>query len=630
MKRIAAHLALTGLVLAAAALPAMGWHGEGHARISRIAVRAASDALPEFFGKGIGTIAHSSVDPDMFTRPIAPAQLHAAEAPEHYLDYELVSDQSLPATRPEFLARIYAKDLTPKKVGLLPYAITEWTQKLTVAFAEHRRYPDNPHIRTKCLIYAGILGHYAADLAMPLHTTIHFNGRVGEDGSKTHKGIHLKTDRIVQKLTVDEARAAGQVQAEVYPKVFPAVMKAFLASHARVDRVYELADEIPAYAEPLKADSPVADLARERMLAGAGLQAGLYRTAWTQSADIELPDWYNRDEDRLAQAPPGRPGPVDYRLTGDAPAGGTIRVATYNVEHFMRMFDQALMPQRSRNRTELFRDDEDLYEVARTMSLPEMDADIVGLQESCSQEMLERFNRERLGGRYQTVIVFPSNSDGQYVALLAKPGFTVLDRRTDLSGENDPVRDPGIESYRRRGGFEGRLFSRGPGFVKFRTPSGHRIWVGVTHVKSKAGNSEAVTRWRIREIKRTREICGQLLAQGDADGVIMLGDFNDDFGRDELEQAVGADAVAQMLAGTGAQKMVSPTRELARRRPNLATYHCEIKPRRYRSFIDHIFLTPALAGHVQRTYVVDDPIAAVASDHFPVVIDLALPPKADE
>lgn len=302
-------------------------------------------------------------------------------------------------------------------------------------------------------------------------------------------------------------------------------------------------------------------------------------------------------------------------------AGEDVRIATYNVEHFMRLFDQELMPERSRNDTELFRDDEDLYEIAQVMLKPELDADILVIQECCREDVLRRFNEQRLNGLYEYVHVFPTNVDGQWLGVMAKPGFEILEIREDFRNEVDSVNDPRIAGMKDRAGLGERnlLFSRGPGFVKLRTPGGAEFWVGCTHVKSKYGNSEAVTEWRIRELRRTRDICHELASDGTP--VILLGDFNDDFGMDRHEREAGMDAITCMLEEADNKSLVCVTRPLSLV-PDAATYHCELKPRIYRSFIDHAFATPDLAEKVTSTHVVDSTLAAVASDHYPVVVDL--------
>ena len=175
------------------------WHQQEHQFITAAVQRILPDDVPGWFVAGVpGLAAHCSVDPDVFKSRGTP-HLRDAEAPEHYLDLELLGGTKLPKTRYTYLALCAKKGVAPEKAGLLPYAVIEWTQRLTLAFAEHRKWPDDPHIRAKCLVYASNLAHYAADLCQPLHTTIHFDGRADEGGSSPRTGIHQKVDGLLHK-----------------------------------------------------------------------------------------------------------------------------------------------------------------------------------------------------------------------------------------------------------------------------------------------------------------------------------------------------------------------------------------------------------------------------------------------
>ncbi len=292
-------------------------------------------------------------------------------------------------------------------------------------------------------------------------------------------------------------------------------------------------------------------------------------------------------------------------------SGESIKIASWNIEMMTKMFDQYQMPERAQNTTELWRDEEDLYEIKRTIGLPEMQPDILIIVECCRQDWLEYVNREWLGDAYQFVKVFEGNTEGQYVAMMAKNGFEPVEIRDRYFLEKDP--EPARENE------SGRLFSRGVAFVQFRSPKGHLFWVGGTHAKSKYNNNTYVTRWRIREMERTRVICSEILAESAVKDLVLLGDFNDSFGKDDYEERVGSDALEVMLKGEDQEKLVSLTLPLVEADPLLATYHCELKPVRYRSFIDHIFASQQMAARCRLVDVIDDPIAAVASDHYPLV-----------
>ena len=295
-----------------------------------------------------------------------------------------------------------------------------------------------------------------------------------------------------------------------------------------------------------------------------------------------------------------------------APDG--LRIATYNIENMMMLFDQHRMPERSRNRTEMFRDEEDLFEIAAVTALPDMDADIICIQESCDEAMLRLFNERWLHGRYAMVRAFRGNTDGQFLAMLARPGLEVLDVREYFE---DLDSQPGLTDDNNDA--PARLFNRGPAFVKFRDEAGRVFWVGTVHLKSKWNDSPAAARWRVRMMARLRDICHELAA--DAPMVAVAGDFNDSFGQDRIEREIDTDAITHMLTPVDDRTLHSVTRGLAADNPQLGTWHGAIKPSAP-SFIDHIFMTTHMAEHVTDVWVVQNPIALVASDHLPVVVQL--------
>ncbi|MFN3652512.1 MAG: hypothetical protein ACK47B_23290 [Armatimonadota bacterium] len=286
------------LALAAAltwVLPAAAWWPKGHGILARAAVRALPRTMPAYFREGGSLVAHVSEDPDVAKNRDAP-HVSDQESPEHFFNAELLQGRPLPETRYQFLKLCAEAKLDPKEVGLLPYAVTEWTERLAVAFAEHRRWPDNPHIRTKTLVYAGFLAHYAGDLEMPLHTTIHHDGRVPPGGKSPRSGIHARVDSLPEKLGLNPKELAKGVRPAAAAEVMPFVLRELEASRAQVDRVYALEAQLP----PERGDWPpspeIRAFTRERAAAATRFLASLYLTAWEKSATIRLPEWLDRTE----------------------------------------------------------------------------------------------------------------------------------------------------------------------------------------------------------------------------------------------------------------------------------------------------------------------------------------------
>lgn len=293
MRRVARVLSGAILIALVAAFAAQAWYAKGHDAATRTTVASLPAEMPAFFVQGVDTIANCSGDPDLFALKIAP-QLRDEEAPEHYLDVEMLKGAPLPPLRSEYVALCAKKGVEASKVGFLPYAIAEYTQRLTLCFAQYRKWPANPAIQAKTLIYAGVLAHYAEDMAQPLHTTVDFDGRVNADGASPRSGIHNKVDALFEKLTAGPKELAKDAKPAPFADLMSAIFDELNRSHALVDRVYELEAELPAPDAPLAPDSKAAQFALERMQRAATFTSSLYLTAWQDSAKIEVPEWVNR------------------------------------------------------------------------------------------------------------------------------------------------------------------------------------------------------------------------------------------------------------------------------------------------------------------------------------------------
>jgi hypothetical protein len=184
---------------ALSALPAHAWFPQGHSIIAEGATKSLPTDVPAWFRAGAGAIAHSSQDPDIHKNRDLPTMTET-EAPQHYFDWELLGNRPLPPSRREFWKLCAELKIEPSNVGELPYALAEWTQRLTVTFAEARRFPDNVYIQQKALVYAGILSHYTGDCTMPLHVTIHHDGMVDATGKSPKTGIHARVDSLIERL----------------------------------------------------------------------------------------------------------------------------------------------------------------------------------------------------------------------------------------------------------------------------------------------------------------------------------------------------------------------------------------------------------------------------------------------
>jgi endonuclease/exonuclease/phosphatase family metal-dependent hydrolase len=323
-------------------------------------------------------------------------------------------------------------------------------------------------------------------------------------------------------------------------------------------------------------------------------------------------------EPAVQQAQPGR-SPTTAATRPSRPPG-TIRVATWNIEnwrdHFQTMRQQGTRPvdeaAAEALRQERYQNDEDLWEIAQVFLDPAFSPDVLVFQEGAAQAEIEQFNRDWLNGMFETVRVLPSNDGrGQTIGILLKPGFRIIDEEASYHQMPDPQDlNPRAE----------RLFARGPAFVLVEAPGGGRFWVGTNHQKSKGGgNDVAMTRWRNAEAAATRTIMAELAARGPAE-LVFMGDVNDEPGVQAYELEGGGDVVAT-LVGPEEEGFVLATRPLweSGQASFMGYWNAT-----YRSMIDHIVLSPALAEEAGEAGIYDTPWARVASDHLPVYVDLRL------
>jgi len=287
-------IALCGLFMCALLLgqpsPALPWYVEGHRQMTRAVVKYLP-GMPRFFTEGASVIADCSGEPDLakFQKDSALAD---REAPDHYIDLEYLKGERLPPTRSEY-HRLVRQIAPGVLVGSLPYAIIEWAQRLTIAFAECRRWPGNEAVRMRCLVYAGILCHYCQDLWMPLHTTVHYDGRT-QDGISPRSGVHDRMDGLIERISVNVDRIAAEKLPAAASRppddLFAAITAELEKSHAEVDRVYSMEKELLSNADDPRVRRLAADCAERAMAFSARVLAA----AWRASERTSLPSWLTR------------------------------------------------------------------------------------------------------------------------------------------------------------------------------------------------------------------------------------------------------------------------------------------------------------------------------------------------
>jgi hypothetical protein len=223
--------------------------------------------------------------------------LKEAQEPDHFIDLERIDWMGpLPPDRYQFYRRLYDKrasgvpnpdQLLPERVGLQPYITMEIYERLKVAFRDYRRLraaqQPTGAVEQNIVFYAGWLGHYVADGSQPLHTTIHFNGWVGDNpkGYTTDSTTHWNFEGPFVARNLAKLEFSALVKAPARLQDPPQDYVRYLRdTHAQVEEFYRL-EKRGAFRDAGTAEGLA--FTRERLAAGAQMLLDLWYTAWLES-----------------------------------------------------------------------------------------------------------------------------------------------------------------------------------------------------------------------------------------------------------------------------------------------------------------------------------------------------------
>jgi hypothetical protein len=332
-----------------------------------------------------------------------------------------------------------------------------------------------------------------------------------------------------------------------------------------------------------------------------------------------------------------------------------MRIATYNVEWFNSLFDNA---------GNLIDDDSwsgrwDVTKAQQTAALGTvfsmLDVDAVMIIEApdtsprrSARVALEVF-AEQFGLRARKAITGFTNDTQQEIVLLFDPDA--------VTAVHDPKGDDAVPSFDTQIGMDVDIdanpdpirWSKPPLEVALTTPSGPLRLIGV-HAKSKAPhgarNDAEATRISIENRRKQLAQCiwlrkrvTQHLDAGD--DLIVLGDFNDGPGLDEYEKLFGRSGVEIVLGEGTATRLFDPhARMVLGRRVGATPATARFKRRGgpyLQALLDYVMVSPGLrdkSPEWQIWHPFDHPecyankalreALLLGSDHFPVVLDIDL------
>ena len=342
-----------------------------------------------------------------------------------------------------------------------------------------------------------------------------------------------------------------------------------------------------------------------------------------------------------------------------------LRLATYNVEWFNALFDDAGRMLDDRELSTRYKTTRGEQLAALAIVFSALDADGITIIEApdtngrrSTTRALETFARAAGLRARKAIIGYPSETE-QEIAFLYDP-----DR---LTARHDPQGHPATthgshDAPRFDTTFRYDLdadsisetirFSKPPLELALTTPGGTRLRTISVHAKSKnpygAIGREAQIRLSIENRRKQLAQCLWIRQRVDAhlahgDSLIVMGDFNDGPGIDEFEKLFGHSGI-EIVLGTGpdpATHLIDPHASMALQSriglvPTSARFYLAPQKRYFEALLDFIMVSPDLATRppdwriwhpFNDPRVMDNPelreALLQASDHFPVTIDLS-------
>ena len=195
------------------------WGFWAHKRINRLAVFRLPAEMQYFYKKNIDFITENAVNPDRRRYAVS------GEAERHFIDLDVYGDSAafvLPVQWQKAVAK-YGED-SLRRHGIAPWYIQTAAYQLTEAFKAKE-------VRRILRISADI-GHYIADIHVPLHTTRNYNGQL-----TGQEGIHAFWEsRLPELYASDYDLWIGE---PVYIKdITSEVWKVVHESHSALDSVF--------------------------------------------------------------------------------------------------------------------------------------------------------------------------------------------------------------------------------------------------------------------------------------------------------------------------------------------------------------------------------------------------------
>ena len=264
------------------------WGHDGHRRINYIASKQLKGPFGQFLKNNSDPLKWYAVAPD-YNKDIDSEEFH-----RHFIDadyYDEYPFTKIPKKYEELIS-LYGEDKI-RKYGIAPWAINETCERIIDLLKKNQL--------EEAIYNMGVVGHYIADLHMPLHTVINYNGQFSGNDGIHKRWEHRLVDEYVKKI-----KPVGKIEKVEDPWSFSMkiVKESFKLHHlileadtkARKLLTKEQADRLNSY-DVLSFEKPYLDslyddtgnLLNERMGRAVMRLASLWNYCWEQAGRPKLP-----------------------------------------------------------------------------------------------------------------------------------------------------------------------------------------------------------------------------------------------------------------------------------------------------------------------------------------------------
>lgn len=285
---------------------ANAWGFWAHKRINRIAVFTLPVDMIGFFKENIDYITDHSVDADK--------RRHSSkdEAPKHYIDIDHYCNfphACVPKNWQDAVEKFSTDTLMA--YGTSPWNLKESYKNLVFAF----KSLNTNRILRECADF----GHYLADIHVPLHTTVNYNGQLSGQ-----KGIHAFWETRIPELLgenydyfVGKAKYVNNIEEKIWEIVYESSsavdsvlnFEKKLSKEFESDKIKTFEERAQTVAETYSEEYTVAynemllDMSHRRLRTSIINLGSFWLTAWVDAGQPDLSELtaYKKTEEEIRQ-----------------------------------------------------------------------------------------------------------------------------------------------------------------------------------------------------------------------------------------------------------------------------------------------------------------------------------------